>query len=46
MPLVNITASNRAYTGSTGQASEAVAGDSVATSGRATQKNEGATCRW
>ena len=46
MPLVNVMVNSRAYTGSIGQASEAVASDSVATSGRATQKNGSAPCRW
>jgi len=40
MPLVNVMVNNRAYTGSIGQASEAKP------SGRATQKNGDATCRW
>jgi hypothetical protein len=47
MPLVNIMVNSRAYTGSIGQASEAVAQrQRRATSGRATQKNWDATCRW
>jgi hypothetical protein len=40
MPLVNVMVNSRAYTGSIGQASEAKP------SGRATQKNGDATCRW
>jgi hypothetical protein len=47
MPLVNVMVNSRAYTGSIGQAREAVAQrQRRATSGRATQRNRGATCRW
>jgi len=40
MPLVNVVVNGRAYTGSIGQASEAMP------SGRATPKKGSATCRW
>jgi len=47
MPLVDVMINGRAYTGSIGQASEAVAQrQRRATSGRATKKNGGAPCRW
>jgi hypothetical protein len=47
MPLVNVMVNGRAYTGSIGQAREAVAQrQHRAAPGRATQKKGGATCRW
>ncbi len=47
MPLVNVMVNGRAYTGSIGQTREVVAQrQRRATSGRATQRKGGATCRW